>query len=224
MKINKIWNYLKFIIRNKDGIAIYMSILGLMNYKVISYYKKRFWIPQYGEFDKVKNWEKHHIMIPEEVYESKSMSGIIMKWAKQSKTNNVLFAGDGNIIKPYLKPYFSKITTASMSNNSDFYWNFEKELPKDIGTFDLIINQSCFEHIINPYKHIEDMVKLLNKGGRIIIQTHTQFSCYHRYPVDTLRYNPDWFEEVAKRLNLKVIKRAVLKTTIIYMFEKGVVK
>jgi SAM-dependent methyltransferase len=143
-----------------------------------------------------------------------------MKWAIESKKNNVLFAGDGNVIKPYLKDYFPNITTSSISNDSDFYWNFEKELPKGIGTFDLIISQACFEHIINPYKHLEDMASLLNKGGRLIVHTNTQFHCYHRYPIDTLRYNPDWFEEVAKRINLEVVKRRVSKTYITYMFQK----
>jgi len=43
---------------------------------------------------------------------------------------------------------------------------------------------------------------------------------YHRYPVDTLRFFPDWFEEVSKRLNLRIVKKFRRDFNVVYCFQK----
>ena len=46
---------------------------------------------------------------------------------------------------------------------------------------------------------------------------------YHRHPIDACRFYPDWFEEIAKRLNLNIIKKRINDNklnNIFYMFQK----
>jgi len=45
---------------------------------------------------------------------------------------------------------------------------------------------------------------------------------YHRHPVDTLRFYPDWFEEIAskERCNLKVIKKIYRDLHLFYLYKK----
>jgi hypothetical protein len=75
------------------------------------------------------------------------------------------------------------------------------------------------EHLLNPYKHLCDLLSMLTQEGYLIIQTVCPGYPYHRYPVDTLRFYPDWFEEVGKRLKLTVIHRRVKNNNIFYMYQ-----
>jgi len=85
---------------------------------------------------------------------------------------------------------------------------------------DLVVSQAILEHLINPYKHLHDLTNLISSKGYIMIHTVTPGFPYHRYPIDSLRFFPDWFEEVAKRFNLNVINRKIPDTHIFYMYQK----
>lgn len=114
------------------------------------------------------------------------------------------------------------IITAWLSKNVDKKWNFENDPPKNIWKFNLIISQAMIEHIINPYKHILDLVNLLEKNWYLIINTNTPWFSYHRYPIDCQRFYPDWFEEIKKRLNLRIIKKYMNDWNIFYIFQKNI--
>ena len=43
---------------------------------------------------------------------------------------------------------------------------------------------------------------------------------YHRYPVDCVRFYPDWFEEVAKRVGLQVQDKHIRNSGITYKYKK----
>ena len=78
-----------------------------------------------------------------------------------------------------------------------------------MGQFDLIISQAILEHLLNPYKHMYDLASLLAPKGFLIIHTVCPGHPYHRHPIDACRFYPDWFEEIAKRLNLNIIKKRI---------------
>lgn len=115
----------------------------------------------------------------------------------------------------------SEIITAGLSNGVDYQWDFEKD-PPQIGKFSLVISQAMLEHLVDPYKHIKDLANYLDDGGYLIIHTMLPGFVYHRYPVDTLRFHPDWFEEIAKptRCNLKIIKKYIRDFNVFYMYQK----
>ena len=76
------------------------------------------------------------------------------------------------------------------------------------------------EHLVDPYKHVADLIALLNTGGMLILHTHIPGFKYHRYPVDCIRFYPDWFEEVATRTNCQVLDRYIGELRICYTLQK----
>ena len=115
-----------------------------------------------------------------------------------------------------------QILTAGWHEDMDYRWNFESSPPVDIPKADLIASQAIIEHLIDPFKHVEDCFSLLKPGGHMVFSTVIPGFQYHRFPVDCLRFFPDWFEEVARRLDAQVVLRSLSKTTtlIAYTFRK----
>ena len=107
----------------------------------------------------------------------------------------------------------SQILTAGWHEDMDFQWNFETSRPLEIPKVNLIASQAILEHLIDPFKHLEDCYGLLHPGGHMVFSTVIPGFQYHRYPVDCLRFFPDWFEEVARRLEAQVVLRSMSKTT-----------
>jgi len=101
----------------------------------------------------------------------------------------------------------------------DYYWNFENDCPIH-EKYSLIISQAMLEHLINPYKHISDLANLLENGGHLIVHSVLPLYQYHRYPIDCLRFFPDWFEEVAKRLELEIVDKYIRLSHITYKYKK----
>jgi SAM-dependent methyltransferase len=107
----------------------------------------------------------------------------------------------------------NQILTAGWHDEMDFQWNFENSPPAGIPKVDLIASQAIIEHLIDPYKHLTDCFGLLKPGGHMVFSTVIPGFQYHRYPVDCLRFFPDWFEEVAHRLDAQVVLRSMSMTT-----------
>lgn len=84
-----------------------------------------------------------------------------------------------------------------------------------------IMSQAMLEHLIDPYKHVCDCYGLLEPGGHLVIHTVMPGFHYHRYPVDCLRFYPDWFEEVATRLDAKVVDKYLDDAHMTYMLKKA---
>ncbi|UCH45087.1 MAG: hypothetical protein JSV11_12470, partial [Nitrospiraceae bacterium] len=112
-----------------------------------------------------------------------------------------------------------EVLTAGLSD-ADYIWNFEEDIPVIKNTVDLVISQAIFEHLLNPYKHLHDLSNLIQSTGYIIIHTVIPGFPYHRHPIDSLRFFPDWFEEAAQRFHLKIIKKRIKDTHIFYMYQK----
>jgi len=115
-----------------------------------------------------------------------------------------------------------RILTAGLHEDMDFSWNYEHAPPTDIPKVDLIASHAMIEHLINPYRHVMDCHDLLNPGGHMIFHTVIPGFQYHRYPIDCLRFFPDWFEEIAKRLGAEVVSRSLSTTAhIVYTLRKS---
>lgn len=139
----------------------------------------------------------------------------------------VLLDGDNKSVANQFKDRFgfvdAKILTTGIDRDYDFHWNFENDPPENIQQdFDLIISQAMFEHLIDPFKHFKDLSNLLSSEGYLIIHSHLPGYAYHRYPIDAVRFFPDWFEFAAKKLGLKVIRKFFRNFHIVYLFKKPI--
>lgn len=86
-----------------------------------------------------------------------------------------------------------------------------KELPTLVGDittridlpdeyFDVIVSHQTFEHIKEPWKAAEEMVRLLKPGGFLYVSTVWSWR-YHPVPVDYWRFSPDCLEFLFKDLS-----------------------
>ena len=105
--------------------------------------------------------------------------------------------------------------------DTDFRWDFEKNAPVFDENFDLVVSQAILEHLLNPYKHVEDLSNLLQANGHLILHTVMPGFPYHRHPIDSVRFFPDWFEEIAQRMNMKTVRKRISDTHIFYMYQKS---
>lgn len=71
------------------------------------------------------------------------------------------------------------------------------DLSSLMGQYEVVISQSLLEHVVDPVQVIRNLSKPLKEDGILIIQTHNRLMNEHHFPIDTLRYNEDFF------LNLK---------------------
>ena len=201
----KIVNDIKSVIRN--------FILKNIDRKHIKEYERL-----YGKFDRT-NYNKYA------VYNLSNESGFyygeLVKWSRDLNPKCALLVGESKNIASVLKDRISavEVLTTGLSN-VDFIWNFEEDPPIIEKEIDLIISQAIFEHLLNPYKHLQDLTNLIIDKGHIIIHTEMPGFHYHRYPIDSVRFFPDWFEETAKRFELKIVQKRMKNTHIFYMYQK----
>jgi SAM-dependent methyltransferase len=176
------------------------------------------WEKTYGIFDS-NNYDA--FSVDDLSNESGFYHGELIKWSADLYPNCVLFAGENTKTATYLKEKINakKVITAGLSE-VDYRWNFEHTAPDIPGKIDLIISHAIFEHLLNPYKHLSELARLVETQGVLIIHTVMPGFRYHRYPVDTLRFYPDWFEEMADRLQLKIVNKRIKEDHIFYMYQK----
>jgi len=102
-----------------------------------------------------------------------------------------------------------RIFTAGIHEDMDFAWNYEQAPPPQIPKVRLIVSQAMLEHLLDPYRHVRDCFSLLEPGGHLVFHTVMPGFQYHRFPVDCLRFYPDWFEATAQRLGAQVALRSL---------------
>lgn len=184
----------------------------------------------YGNFEKLSRAEQKIYTL---LYtgSNKNVSGVlvgeivkIILDLKPEPKRILLDGDDKSVVDKFRKKFGfdqAEIVTAGKQGNFDFDWDFEKDCPKNMtGDFDLIVSQAMFEHLIDPYKHFKDLANLLAQGGRLVIHTHIPGYTYHRYPIDAVRFFPDWFESSAEKNGLEVKRKFLRNFHIIYLFEK----
>ncbi len=177
------------------------------------------WEKLYGDFDK-SDYENYTIKnLPSE---SGFCHGEIIKWAAGLNPERVILAGENKTTASILQEKINanEVYTTGLSD-VDYQWDFDEDIPAIEGYFNLVITQAILEHIINPYKHIQDLISLLQINGHLILHTVIPGFPYHRYPIDAVRFFPDWFEKVAERLKLTIVKKKIRETHIFYMYKKS---
>ncbi len=176
------------------------------------------WENLYGRFDR-DDYEEFFIRdLPSE---SGVYHGEIIKWARDLSPKNIFFAGENKETAKRLNKIINaeKVFTAGLVD-TDFTWDFEKNAPVFEENFELVVSQAILEHLLNPYKHIEDLSNLLQANGHLILHTVMPGFPYHRHPIDSVRFFPDWFEEIAEKMNMKTVRKRINDNHIFYMYQK----
>lgn len=177
----------------------------------------------YGDFHYGQSFDRY--AIKGLAQESGKIYGGIIHFLRSlpNPPTSLFLPGENNAVKPVYAGLLNipqdQIITAGILDDMDVQWNFEEDPPLHT-QYDCIVSQSMLEHLIDPYKHVRDCASLLKPGGHIILHTMMPGFNYHRYPVDCMRFYPDWFEEVAKRLSLVVADKYIHNARITYMFRK----
>ncbi len=201
-------------------------------YKLSTIFFKNYTLPQieniYGKYSELKNFSELSFNLSNE---SQYFYWEIVKLVSDitdTPLTRVLLPWENDVSKEEIRNGLkdiigkSEIVTAWLSSGVDYTWDFEEALPENIWKYSLIISQAMMEHLVDPYKHMKDLSSLLEEEGYLIVHTVMPGFMYHRHPVDTIRFFPDWFEEVAskKRLNLKIVSKYVRDFHIFYMYKK----
>ena len=141
-----------------------------------------------------------------------------------SRTERILLAGEPPaVVSAYctwLTVDESQITTAGLDVGVDVTWDFDQPAPSSLGHFDLVVSQAIIEHLVDPFGHVTALYQLLGPGGTLIVQTVIPGFPYHCYPVDCVRFFPDWFERVAVRVGAEVVGRYCDDLRISYSFRR----
>jgi hypothetical protein len=176
------------------------------------------WEELYGKFD---DGDYEEYAVDDLPSESRIYHGELIKWALDLKPHNVLFAGENKTTSSYLQNLIHARNVYSTGlADVNYKWNFEKDPPEMALEFDLVVTQAILEHLLNPYKHVQDLSTLVKKNGYLLIHTVMPGFHYHRYPIDSVRFFPDWFEGMAKRLDLMICKKRISDTHIFYLYQK----
>jgi hypothetical protein len=201
------------------ALVFYGLVVKILNYLTLPQLKRL-----YGDFHLGDDFD----LYPVEGFNNYTgvivgtLNYFIRKIPKIEKKRVLLAGEEGGVKNRFGEVYgFGEVVTTGIGKKEDYYWNFEESPSKKMGDYDVVVSQAVLEHLIDPYKHVVDLVGLTKSGGYLLFQTIMPGSGYHRAPVDCLRFYPDWFEEVAERLNLKVIDKGIWRSQICYMYQKN---
>ncbi len=143
--------------------------------------------------------------------ESKFYHGQLMHWMRHLAPATILLAGEDRDMAPIISNEVgaSCVETAGRGD-ADHLWDFNLIPPRDLGLrwFDMVITQAIFEHILNPYMFLSFLSAMIRPGGHVLIHTHIPGFPHHTgdsFPIDCLRYYPDWFQAVGPHFNLEVV-------------------
>lgn len=177
----------------------------------------------YGDLRSDAEWKSLSVKGLEN--ESSQIFGLVVQTIKdiEQPVDSLLLAGEAAAAKPMYSSIANiareKIKTAGLHADADHMWNFE-ESPPDMGRFHCIVSHAILEHLIDPYGHFRTLCDLLLPGGHLVIFTVTPGFPYHRYPIDCMRFFPDWFETVAERTGLEIADRYFGSERVMYRFRK----
>lgn len=184
----------------------------------------------YGAFEKLSRKENKEWIVRYHSSDSNVCGETIAEIAFLMKTVNIdngrlLLDGDSNRITSQLRNKLGlsgklDILTAGLDGDFDYSWDFEKDPPNEIGKFNLIVSQAMIEHLLDPYKHVKDLANILNVGGFLILHSVMPGYTYHRYPIDAVRFYPDWFEMIAPKCGLIVLRKFKRNFHLFYLYKK----
>jgi len=178
----------------------------------------------YPEIQTEVNWRQHN------VYNMNNECGFIFGRVAnlllnlQKKPKRMLLAGEDNKVKKsysdLMKLPEETFVTAGLGKGGDFEWDFDGVPSDKLGKFDVIVSHAMIEHLVDPYCHVKSLIHLLEPGGIVIVDTVMPGFPYHRYPVDCVRFFPDWFMEVAKRNHVEIYDQFIAEDHIVFTYRK----
>ena len=72
--------------------------------------------------------------------------------------------------------------------------------------FSVVLHQSLLEHVVDPVTVIRNLNDFLIPGGIQVIQTVNIYASEHKFPIDTLRFFPDFFRNLGKYIELQCLE------------------
>jgi len=72
--------------------------------------------------------------------------------------------------------------------------------------YQVVLHQSLLEHVVDPVSVIRNLNEFLVPGGIQVIQTVNIYCSLHRYPIDCLRYFPDFFSNLNRYIDVDCIE------------------
>ncbi len=216
--VNKIRRMLKLLIKYK------FSIIGIaineLNSIILNFFLKHKIERIYGKFETGIYFTHQFNNVSNE---SGHIKGEIVWIIRKLNIENaiVLLVGETNKVKTnFLENFpFRSLNTTGISDNVDYHWDFNDQIPVGIGKYNLILSQAVLEHLVDPVDHIRKLKLLLADNGYLIVHTVMPGFFYHRYPVDCLRFYPDWFQEISKLVKLQIKFKILSLDHIIYCYQ-----
>lgn len=139
----------------------------------------------------------------------------------------VLDIGCGN--KPFEKIFAEKNTCEfiGIDNNpnskADFIQDITEPLPFKSYSFDLVILSEVLEHIPEPLKVINEIIRILKNDGILFMSTPLAFPI-HGKPYDYFRYTEYFYKDHLKKIGLKCkyfyISNSIITTPILLIMQQ----
>ncbi len=162
-----------------------------------------------GPKQAVDNCRDYRIETPNE---SRFYHGQLMTWLRDLKPLKwVLLAGEQRDVGTLMATELDAGVETAGLVKADHIWDFNHARPATLymGTYDVVVTQAILEHILNPFIFMSNLAAVAMIGGHVLIHTHIPGFPYHvgdTFPIDCLRYFPNWFEAVAPLLDLEVVE------------------
>lgn len=121
-----------------------------------------------------ENWFPHDFFNNKRVLDVGAWDGYYSFYAEKMGANEVVavdrYVWEGNV-EGVDKKGFDIAKKILGSKVKDFTLYVEEMTPSILGTFDSIIYAGVFYHLKNPYQSLEILDRLLNVGGRIMLES-----------------------------------------------------
>jgi SAM-dependent methyltransferase len=86
---------------------------------------------------------------------------------------------------------------------------YAENIPCGDDSFDLIITQECLEHVKDPFKAMNEIYRVLKKGGKLYVQLPFIIG-YHPGPADFWRFTVEGIEELVVRNKLRLVEKGIV--------------
>ncbi len=89
-------------------------------------------------------------------------------------------------------------------NNVDLVMPSHYDVPVEDNYFDALISGQCFEHVLNPFKLMREVSRVVCSGGFVLMVAPFLFP-EHRYPVDCWRFLGDGWRSLMDDSGIDVV-------------------
>jgi hypothetical protein len=86
--------------------------------------------------------------------------------------------------------------------------------------YELVVCQATIEHVCMPANAIANCANLCAQGGHLTLMTVAPGFEYHAWPIDCLRFFPDFFKDLERYLPIKMVEYDEYIGRIVVTYEK----